>query len=80
MSSIYVCPYIFYIHIYEYIYVYIYIDEIIFIIKENRQAPVVRNQPILTSLFADFLEIWSFTNNGLQKRIAQTVKYFADGI
>lgn len=49
------------------IYIYICIDKIISIVKENRQAPVVRNQPLLALLFAAVLEIWSFTNNGFSK-------------
>jgi hypothetical protein len=63
-----------------YIYIYIYIDDIISIIKENRQVPVVRNQPIPALLLADVLEMWLFTNSGLQQRPAQTVKYGSDGI
>jgi hypothetical protein len=50
--------------------VYICIDNIISIVKENRQAPVVSGKPILALLFADVLEIWSFTNNGFSKTIS----------
>jgi hypothetical protein len=79
----YVCIYIEYTSIYTSVYIYIERerDDVISIIsKENRQAFVVRNQPVPALLFANVLAIWSFTNNGSQNRIAQTVKYCTNGI
>jgi hypothetical protein len=55
---------------------HLFIDGIMPIIsEENTHAPAVGNQTKFALRFADDLEIGSFTINGLQRGINQTVKY-----